>query len=120
MTSHQCKKVKKRKKPLEYAFNLLKACDEESECDDTLRKGNITERGVIELLEDDNEQVIREKLLSSLKATYQVLGRNNFEFVKVTQKKICVLRMAEGTEFNYSIVKTGLAGSLVHQNKARQ
>ena len=52
---------------------------------------------------------IRAKLLSSLKGTYSILGLNDFEFVKVTQKKITVLKMAEGAQYNYAVVKK-LAG----------
>lgn len=103
-------KKEKEKKPLEFA--LLKAkplADNDDDSDVTLKKENVVERGIIELSEDDNEQVIRQKLLSSLKATYSIIGPNDFEFVKVTQKRISVLRMAEGTEYNFAVVKK-LAG----------
>ena len=93
-------------------FALLKAkplADNDDDSDVTLKKENVVERGIIELSEDDNEQVIRQKLLSSLKATYSIIGPNDFEFVKVTQKRISVLRMAEGTEYNFAVVKK-LAG----------
>ena len=63
----------------------------------------------MELVEDDCEKEIRAKLLSSLKGTYSILGLNDFEFVKVTQKKITVLKMAEGAQYNYAVVKK-LAG----------
>ena len=41
----------------------------------------------MELVDDDRENEIRAKLLSSLKGTYSILALNDFEFVKVTQKK---------------------------------
>ena len=44
-----------------------------------------------------------------MKATYSIIGPNDSEFVKVTQKRISVLRMAEGTEYNFAAVKK-LAG----------
>ena len=93
-------------------FALLKAkslADNDDDSDVTLKKENVVERGIIELSEDDKEQVICQKLLSSLKATYSIIGPNNSEFVKVTQKRISVLRMAEGTEYNFAAVKK-LAG----------
>ena len=93
-------------------FALLKAkplADNDDDSDVILKKENVVERGIIELSEDDNEQVICQKLLSSLKATYSIIGPNDFEFVKVTQKRISVLRMAERTEYNFAVVKK-LAG----------
>ena len=76
---------------------------------ENLRKENIIEQGIMVLVEDDCENEIQAKLLSSLKGTYSILGRNDFEFVKVTQKKIRVLKMAEGAEYNYAVVRK-LAG----------
>ena len=70
-----------------------------------MRKENIIERGIVELQEDDSEKEIRAKLLSSLKGTYSILGLNDFEFVKVTQKKLTVLKMAEDAQYNYAVVK---------------
>ena len=64
----------------------------------------------MELVEDDSEKEIRTKLLSSLKGTYSILGLNDFEFVKVTQKKITVLKMAEDAQYNYAVV---------HENQER-
>ena len=52
---------------------------------------------------------VRRKVVSSLKAQYNLLGPNDFEFVKVTQKIISVLRVGANTEYNYSVVKK-LAG----------
>ena len=93
-------------------FALLKAKplpDNDDDSDVTLKKENVVKRGILELSEDDNEEVICQKLLSSLKAAYSIIGLNDFEFVKVTQKRISVLRMAEGTEYNFAVVKK-LAG----------
>ena len=67
------------------------------------------ERGMVVLNEDDSELCVRGKIVSSLKSEYGLLGPNDFDIVKVTQKKISVLRLAEGTEYNYSVVKK-LAG----------
>ena len=113
-TSTKSKKEKKskplEKKPFESA--LLRAKSEESDEEDaveTLKKENIVERGMIELAEDDSEATVRAKVASSLKSQYSLLGPNDFEFVKVTQKTVSVLRLAENTEYNYNVVKK-LAG----------
>ena len=108
-------KKEKKSKPLEkkpFEFALLRAKSEESDEEDaveTLKKENIVERGMIELAEDDSEATVRAKVASSLKSQYSLLGPNDFEFVKVTQKTVSVLRLAENTEYNYNVVKK-LAG----------
>ena len=113
-TSTKSKKEKKSK-PLEkkpFEFALLRAKSEEDDEEDaveTLKKENIVERGMIELAEDDSEATVRAKIASSLKSQYSLLGPNDFEFVKVTQKTVSVLRLAENTEYNYNVVKK-LAG----------
>ena len=98
------------KKPFEFA--LLRANSEESDEEDdveTLKKEKIVERGMVVLNEDDSESSVRAKIVSSLKTQYSMLGPNDFDFIKVTQKKISVLRLAENTEYNYGVVKK-LAG----------
>ena len=109
-TAKKTKNIEKR--PFEFA--LLRAISEESDEEDeveTLKKERIpiVERGMVVLNEDDSELCVRGKIVSSLKSEYGLLGPNDFDFVKVTQKKISVLRLAEGTEYNYSVVKK-LAG----------
>ena len=107
-TAKKTKNIEKR--PFEFA--LLRAISEESDEEDeveTLKKEKIVERGMVVLNEDDSELCVRGKIVSSLKSEYGLLGPNDFDFVKVTQKKISVLRLAEGTEYNYSVVKK-LAG----------
>lgn len=34
-----------------------------------------------------------------------MLGPNDFDFIKVTQKRILVLRLGENIEYNYGVVK---------------
>ena len=109
-TAKKTKNIEKR--PFE--FVLLKAISEESDEEEeveTLKKERIAivERGMVVLSEDDSELCVRGKIVSSLKSEYGLLGPNDFDIVKVTQKKISVLRLAEGTEYNYSVVKK-LAG----------
>ena len=44
----------------------------------------IVERGIVTLGEQDSEDNIREKIASSLKEKYSIIGPKDFEFVKVT------------------------------------
>jgi hypothetical protein len=92
-------------KPFEFA--LLACGDVDSdEPDDSLKKDMILDRGIVSLInEKDNEAAIREKLVSSLKGKYGLIGQNDFEFTKVNQKKISVLHLSKGTEYNYDVVK---------------
>ena len=90
-TAKTTKNVEKR--PFEFA--LLRAISKESDEEDeieTLKKEMIVERGMVILYEDDSESCVREKIVSSLKSEYVLLGPNDFDFVKVTQKKISVLK----------------------------
>ncbi|CAH3014609.1 unnamed protein product [Porites evermanni] len=107
-TAKKTKKIEKR--PFEFALPraISKESDEEDKVE-TLKKEKIVERGMVVLNEDDSELCVRGKIVSSLKSEYGLLGPNDFDFAKVAQKKISVLRLAEGTEYNYSVVKK-LAG----------
>ena len=58
---------------------------------------------MVTLGEQDNEAQVREKIASSLKEKYNIIGPNDFEFVKVTQKKISVLHLSKQTEYNYDV-----------------
>ena len=91
-------------KPFEFA--LLACGDIDSdEPDDSLRKNMILDRGIVCLNEKDNEAAIRGQLVSSLKGKYDMISPNDFEFIKVNQKKISVLHLSKGTEYNYDVVK---------------
>ena len=109
------KNKKSKSKPVEkkpFEFAVLRANSEESDEEDdveTLKKEKIIERGMIVLNEDDDESNVRAKIVSSLQGQYSLLGPNDFDFVKVTQKRISVLRLGENTEYNYGVVKK-LAG----------
>ena len=65
----------------------------------------IVERGIVTLGEQDSERTIREKLVTSLKDKYSMIGPNDFQFVKVTQKKISILHLGKGTEYSYVVKK---------------
>lgn len=85
-----------KEKPFEFALRNSK---EDAE-DDFLKEEMVVERGMVTLSEDDSEAQVREKIVSSLKEKYNIIGPNDFEFVKVTQKKITVLHLSKQTEYN--------------------
>lgn len=53
---------------------------------------------------DELYEIMQRKIVSYLKSKYALQGPNDFDFVKVTRKKRSVLRLAEGTEDNNSVV----------------
>lgn len=97
------------KKPFEFALLRAPEVDSDSEEEDSLRKDYVINRGIITLTPSDTEKIIRDKIVSSLKPRYPMIENRDFEFVKVVQKKISVLQMGKGTEYDYSVVKK-LAG----------
>ena len=105
----QTKSIKE--KPFEFA--LLNSKEEDTE-DDFLMKEMIVERGMVTLGEQDGEAQVREKIASSLKEKYNIIGPNDFEFVKVTQKKISVLHLSKQTEYNYDVVKKLVGQGLLY------
>ncbi|KAK3741250.1 hypothetical protein QZH41_007449 [Actinostola sp. cb2023] len=87
-----------------FEFCLLNSVDdEEGDGEQTLVKENIIERGIIMLSESDSEVEIRKNIVSSLREKYPIFGASDFEFV--TQKKISILNLAKGMEYNYGVVK---------------
>ena len=76
-----------KEKPFEFALLSCKEDDVEHDICNFLKKDMIVERGIVTLGEQDSEVQIREKIVSSLKEKYSIIGPNDFEFVKVTQKK---------------------------------
>ena len=97
------------KKPFEFALLRAPDVDSDGEEEDSLRKDCVINRGIVTLIASDTEKVIREKIVSSLKTRYPMIESRDFEFVKVVQKKISVLQMGKGTEYDYTVVKK-LAG----------
>ena len=95
-----------------FEFALISSCatsEDSSDDSNTLSRDMILERGMVTLDEKDNEDKIRGKLVSALDSKYSMIGKHDFEFIKVTQKKISVLQLGRGTEYNYNVVKK-LAG----------
>ena len=83
-----------KEKPFEFA--LLNSKENDTE-DDFLKKEMVVERGKVTLGEHDSKAQVREKTVSSLKEKYNIIGLNDFEFVKVTQKKISILYLSKQT-----------------------
>ena len=97
------------KKPFEFALLRAHDVDSDGEEEDSLRKDYVINRGIVTLTASDTEKLIREKIVSSLKTRYPMIESRDFEFVKVVKKKISVLQMGKGTEYDYTVVKK-LAG----------
>ena len=100
-------------KPFE--FVLLKAAwsekasSNDDEYDGTVNKDSIVLRGIVQIEKGDSEVSIRKKLQSSLQSKYELIGPNDFEFVKVVQKKIQNIHLGKNIEYNSNVVKK-LAG----------
>ena len=103
-----------KEKPFEFALLNCTREDSDDEEDDNLRREMIVERGIVTLGELDSESTIREKLVSSLKHKYSMIGLNDFQFVKVAQKKISILHLSKGAEYSYEIVKKLVGQGLLY------
>ena len=114
----QGKKGKKaeqvKQKPFEFALLNCTREDSDDEEDDNLRREMIVERGIATLGEQDSESTIREKLVSSLKDKYGMIGLNDFQFVKLAQKKISILHLSKGAEYSYEIAKKLVGQGLLY------
>ena len=105
-TNKTAKKDKKKPaKPIEFA--LLKCYDDDDVEDDehTSKWDSVIANGIIMAEEDDNEANIRKKIKDSLVNKFEAIGENDFEFVKVRQKKISVLDLGPNTEYGYAVAK---------------
>ena len=103
-----------KERPFEFALLNCTREDSDDEEDDNLRREMIVERGIVTLGEQDSEFSIREKLVSSLKDKYGIIGPNDFQFVKVAQKKISILHLSKGTEYSYEIVRKLVGQGLLY------
>ena len=103
----QAKPVARKKKALEFA---LLECFGDSNDEDLveehhLKWDSVIANGMIMLTEEDDEQSVRNAIKESVGKKFPIIRANDFEFVKVRQKKISVLELGPGTEYNYSVVK---------------
>lgn len=69
--------------------------------------------------EEDNEESVRNSIKESASKKFPIMGPNDFEFVKVRQKKITRLELGPNTEYNYSVVKK-MAGQGILYVKVRE
>ena len=77
-------KDKGDKKVVEFA--ILKSAEDKQE---NMKWGSVIANGMLSLNENDNEEAIRQSVIKeSLSNKFPLIGSNDFEFVKVRQKKI--------------------------------
>ena len=69
--------------------------------------------------EEDNEESVRNSIKESASKKFPIMGTNDFEFVKVRQKKITRLELGPNTEYDYSVVKK-MAGQGLLYVKVRE
>ena len=74
-------------------------------CGDTLKWGSVLMEGIIMASEVDNENKICLKVRDPLPGKHELIGQDDFEFVKVRQKRISVSQLQPGTGFNCQVVK---------------
>lgn len=69
--------------------------------------------------EEDNEESVRNSIRESVIKKLPIISPNDFEFVKVWQKKITRLELGPNTEYSYSVVKK-MAGQGLLYVKVRE
>lgn len=93
---------------------MLRCAEEEQE---NMKWDSVIANGMLLLNENDNEEAIRQSIKESLKSKFPMIGPNDFQFVKVRQKKISILELGPGTEYSFAVVKkNGRSRCIVHKN----
>ena len=110
----QAKPVARKKRALEFA--LLKCFGDSSDEDlveehhlkwdsviaNCIQSGQTAnDSSLIMLAEEDDQQSVRNAIKESVGKKFPIIRANDFEFVKVRHKKISVLELGPGTEYNY-------------------
>ncbi|CAB4010919.1 hypothetical protein AWC38_SpisGene8187, partial [Paramuricea clavata] len=108
------KSERREKKNYKHVGRIIASCTQRiyhaiPELETTNAAPEVDSDGIITLTPSDTEKLIRDKIVSSLKPRYPMIENRDFEFVKVVQKKISVLQLGKGTQYDYSVVKK-LAG----------
>ena len=94
-------KDKRDKKVVE--FDVLKSAQDKQE---NMKWNSVIANGMLSLNENDNEETIRQSIIKeSLSNKFPVIGSNDFEFVKVRQKKISPMEQGPGTEYSFAVAK---------------
>ena len=70
-----------------------------------MRWDSVTANGMLSISENDNEEAIRQSIKESLSNKFPVIGSNDFEFVKVRQKKVSPTELGPVTEYSFAVVK---------------
>ena len=77
-----------------------------SDKQENMKWGSVVANGMLSLNENDNEEAIRQSIIKeSLSNKFPVIGSNDFEFVKVRQKKISPVEQGPGIEYSFAVVK---------------
>ena len=94
--------VPQKKKAME--FVLIR--NEFNECDDaTLKWDSKVAEGMMMVEEDSTEEQVRSKMCEAFYKKFPLITPNDFEFVKVKQKRVTIPDLSGGNEYNYNIVK---------------
>ena len=84
------------------AFAVLRCAEEQQE---NMKWDSMIANEMLLLNENDNEDAIRQSIIESLKSKFPMIGSNNFQLVKVRQRKSSILELGLGTEYSFAVVK---------------
>ena len=100
-------KPKKPDKAIEFA--LIRGFEiEDDDCDkddQTLKWDSVIADGIIMVNEGNSEAEIRLKVKNALNNKFPVFGADDFEFIKVRQKRISKPELQPGAEYNFMVIK---------------
>lgn len=109
----QVKQASKKKKAMEFA--LLKCFDGSTDEDDhNLKWDSAIANGITTVDEEANEDCIRKLIKDSVSSKFPLIQKQDFEFVKVRQKKITKLELGPGTEYDYTVVKKMIGQGILY------
>ena len=83
-------------------FAVLRCVEEQQE---NMKWDSMIANGMLLLNENDNEEAIRQSIKESLKSKFPMIRSNDFQFVKLRQKKSSILELGLGTEYSFAVVK---------------
>lgn len=73
--------------------------------DQTLKWDSVIADGIIMVNEGNSEAEIRLKVKNALNNKFTVFGADDFEFIKVRQKRISKPELQPGAEYNFMVIK---------------
>eukprot|EP00794_Sanderia_malayensis_P016069 gene16069-17692_t len=106
----QPKKRKTTAKAIEFTFIKSPHGDDDEDGsitgeEETLKWNSVLTDGIIMASEDNSETEIRLSIRDSLRRKFPLIGQGDFVFVKVQHKKISVLELQPGAQYNYPVIK---------------